>query len=83
MQGEPFDSSLIRLAGGDPATGTREGAFRNHPIYRCLDVPPAEWMALEDTAPAAASFPAHLRTASACRRPVNRARARHQQAAPL
>jgi KTSC domain-containing protein len=39
MQCEPFDSSVIRAAGDDPATGTREVAFRNHRIYRYLDVP--------------------------------------------
>lgn len=83
MQREPFDSSVIRSAGYDPATCTREVEFRNHRIYRYLDVPPEEWMALEDAESAGAYFSAHIRNAYECWRLVNLARAKHHQASPL
>ena len=83
MQREPFDSSGIRAAGDDPAPCTREVEFRNHRIYRSLDVPPEEWIALEAAESAGAYVSAHIRTAGECGRLVNRVRARHQQAAPL
>jgi hypothetical protein len=82
MPREPFDSSVIRSAGYDPATCTREVAFRNHRIVRYLDGPPAAWMALADAESAGVYCSAHIRTADACRRPVTCARATHQQATP-
>jgi hypothetical protein len=82
MQHEPFASSVIRSAGADPASGTRAGACRTHRLYRYLDVPPADGMALADAAAAGASFAAPIRHADACEHLVNLAGATHQQATP-
>lgn len=63
MPREPFDASVIQSAGDDRATSTRASAFRNHRIYRYLDVPPAEWMAWEDAESARSDCSAHTRNA--------------------
>lgn len=83
MHRAPFDASVIRSAGYDPAIGTREVAFRTHPIDRYLDGSPAAGSALDDAAPAGASFSAHLRNAYVCGHLLNLARTQPQQAAPL
>lgn len=83
MQHEPFDSSVIRSAGYDPATCPREVAFRTHRIYRYQDVPPAEGRALEDAEAAGVSVSAPIRNASEGGGRGNLARAKHQQATPL
>jgi hypothetical protein len=83
MPRAPFDASVIRSAGDDPATGSRAVAFRTHRLDRYLDGPPAAGMTLEDAESAGASFAVPRRTADACRHLLNLARATHQQAAPL
>jgi hypothetical protein len=82
MPCEPFDSSMIRPAGYDPAPCTSALAFRNHRSYRYWSVPPAEGMALEDAEPAGAAFAAHIRNVYERRHRVNLAGATNQQAAP-
>jgi hypothetical protein len=78
-----FDTNAIRSAGDDPAPGTHAGAFRTYRIDRYLDGSPAEWRAGEDAESARASFAAPIRNADAGWHLVTRARAPHQQAAPL
>lgn len=78
MQREPFDSSVILAAGYDPGTCTLEVEFRNHRIYRYLDVPPEDWMALQSSDSPGAYFSAHIRNDYECWRLVNLARTKHQ-----
>ncbi len=83
MPHEPFDASVIRAGGYDPAIGPREVAFRTHRIYRYRDVPPAEGRALEDAEAAGASVSAPIRNAAEGGGRGNLARATPQQATPL
>jgi len=77
MQREPFQSSTIFAAGYDPATSVLEIEFRNHRLYRYLDVPPAIYAGLRAASSAGAYFSAHIRNEYECWRQVNTAGAKH------
>ena len=46
MRRDPYNSSTIFSAGYDPATRVLEIEFRNHRLYRYLDVPPEVYAGL-------------------------------------
>jgi len=83
MPREPFASRVIRPAGDDPVPGPRAVAFRTPRLSCDLDGPPANGLVRADAEAAGAAFAAPIRTADAGGRRVHRARAPHQQAAPL
>ena len=78
MQRQPFDSSVILAADYDPATRTLEIEFRNHRIYRYLNVPPAAFAALRTADSAGHYFATEIRNDYECWRLVNRAHAKHR-----
>ena len=61
-------------------TCTLEVEFRNHRVYRYVDVPPEDWMGLTDAESSGAYFSAHIRNDYECWRLVNLARAKHRPA---
>ena len=80
MQREPFNSSTILTAGYDPANETLEIEFRNHRLYRYLDVPPAVWQGWRAAQSAGAYFTANIRNDYECWRQVNLAGIKHRNA---
>ncbi len=69
---------MILTAGYDPATRTLEIEFRNHRIYRYLNVPPAAFAALRTANSAGHYFATEVRNDYECWRLVNRAHAKHR-----
>jgi hypothetical protein len=61
MQREPFNSSTILTAGYDPANETLEIEFRNHRLYRYLDVAPPGWPGVGAAPTAGADLTANKR----------------------
>ncbi len=80
MQREPFNSSTILTAGYDPASETLEIEFRNHRLYRYLDVPTEVWQGLRAAQSAGAYFTANIRNDYECWRQVNLAGIKHRNA---
>jgi KTSC domain-containing protein len=80
MQREPFNSSTILTAGYDPASRTLEIEFRNHRLYRYLDVPAPVWQGLQTAPSPGAYFTASIRNDYECWRQVNLAGVKHRSA---
>ncbi len=82
MQRAPLESSVILAAGYEAGTHTLEVEFRNHRIYRYLDVPAEDYQALRAAESPGAYFSAHIRNIYECWRLVNAAHAKHHPPAP-
>jgi hypothetical protein len=79
MRRDPYNSSTIFSAGYDPATRVLEIEFRNHRLYRYMDVPPEVYAGLRAADSAGAYFTAHIRNDYECWRQVNAAHAKHRR----